>query len=155
MIPLAQFEKFLASSVSQARGRASVTLGIFMKAVAVEAKGMIGHELAIWPPLAPSTIAQKKKLGYVGRISATDPLLRTGEMRDSIDGEAFGLTGIVGATDEKAVYHELGTAKMPPRRFLGPALVGQLPVAERFFGELAMSLLTPPQSMTRRSVDGE
>jgi hypothetical protein len=46
------------------------------------------------------------------------PLLETGELRDSIGRHAEGNDGEVGSNNDKAVWHELGTSKIPPRSFL-------------------------------------
>jgi HK97 gp10 family phage protein len=60
------------------------------------------------------------QLGY----SANDPLLRTGEMRESIEYnmDADGREAYVGTNNEKAVFNEFGTSKIPPRSFLGGAV---------------------------------
>ena len=116
--------------------------------VAATARGLIGHELPIWPPLADSTIAEKTRLGYTGRLSATDPLLRTGGMRDSIDSVSEGLTTVVGSADPKALWQEMGTHKasgaIPPRPFLATAMVQSLPRAAEILGNAAVRALSPP-----------
>ena len=72
-----------------------------------------------WAPLAESTEAEKARHGY-----PTDaPLLRTGEMRRNIDHEVHGLEAVIGSPDERAVFHEFGTSRMPPRPIFGPAVV--------------------------------
>jgi HK97 gp10 family phage protein len=83
-------------------------------AVIVEdtAKGYIGEEHSWWPPLAESTLAKK---------NANTPLLETGEMRDSIEHTVGDKEAQVGSNLERAVFHELGTSKMPPRPFLAHA----------------------------------
>jgi hypothetical protein len=48
------------------------------------AQDMIGEDMPRWDDLAPATFEEKQRLGYVGRVSAEDPLLRTGELRASI-----------------------------------------------------------------------
>lgn len=80
-----------------------------------EAKATIGTYKNRWPKLKPATVA-RKALGDT-------PLLETGELRDSIthtvrQGEAY-----VGSNNDKAVWHEYGTSKVPPRPFLMPAAV--------------------------------
>lgn len=67
-----------------------------------------------WAPLAESTVEAK---GH------DRPLIDTGEMLASFQHEVDkqALEAIAGATDEKMIYHEFGTAKMPPRPVWGPA----------------------------------
>lgn len=78
-----------------------------------EAKDLIGHEHDFWPPLAESTLERK---------AANTPLLETGEMRDSIEHVVVShKEAHVGSNNDKAVYHELGTSRIPPRPFLGRA----------------------------------
>jgi hypothetical protein len=79
-----------------------------------KAKAAIGKEHEMWPPLAASTIADKAAHGF----KTPAPLLRTGEMRDSIEYVVHGNEGAVGSNSEIAVYQELGTNKIPPRSFL-------------------------------------
>lgn len=79
-----------------------------------EAKRVIGTYDYGWPPLAPSTLAHK---------SADTPLLETGEMRASIEHTVREKTAEVGSNDDKAVWHELGTATIPARSFLAGAAV--------------------------------
>ena len=72
-----------------------------------------------WPELADSTQEEREHLGF----TPNDPLLRTGELRDSIEHEVDELEAVVGSTSEIMPYQELGTSKIPPRPVLGPALV--------------------------------
>lgn len=91
------------------------------------ARAYIGQERPEWPPLADSTVEDKRALGYTGHISPTDPLLRTGEMRDSIEGQVDGLVGVIGSNDKKALWQECGAhrtgrnraGELPPRPFIG------------------------------------
>lgn len=84
--------------------------------VETEAKRVIGTYDYGWPPLAESTLARK---------SADTPLLETGEMRDSIEHTVHGNEAHIGSNDDKAVWHELGTATIPPRSFLMGAAVAK------------------------------
>jgi phage gpG-like protein len=77
--------------------------------VAEEARRVIGEGYDDWPALAPSTLARKMM---------NTPLLETGELRGSIEWNASGNEGAVGSNLDKAVWHELGTARIPPRSFL-------------------------------------
>jgi phage gpG-like protein len=74
--------------------------------VARQAKRAIGKQHELWPPLKPATIARK--------LRGNTPLLETGELRDSIEWTAHGLEGEVGSNNDKAVWHELGTSRIPP-----------------------------------------
>jgi hypothetical protein len=75
--------------------------------VAAEAKRVIGVGYDTWPQLASSTLGKK---------FYNTPLLETGEMRNSIEWQAHGLHGEVGSNLDKAVWHELGTSRIPPSR---------------------------------------
>jgi hypothetical protein len=79
--------------------------------VCAEAKRVIGTYDYDWPQLSPETLARK---------FFNTPLLETGEMRASIEWStsANGLEGAVGSNNDKAVWQELGTVKIPPRSFL-------------------------------------
>ena len=97
--------------------------------VEAEAKAEIGTyqdqagPFAAWAQLADSTLADKERLGYA---PPDNPLLRTGEMRDSIEHtvemEGVAGTAYVGSDNPIAEYQELGTERIPPRSFLGGAL---------------------------------
>ena len=93
-----------------------------------EAKGAIGSYKYGWPQLAESTQQERVAQGY----SANEPLLRTGQLRDSIghvvvsSKEAF-----IGTNDPIAPYQEFGTSKIPPRPFLGGALAASEGKIER------------------------
>lgn len=83
------------------------------------AKDMIGEEITEWAPLAASTVAEKQRLGFTGRISPTDPLYRTGELRASIKGSVAGNRVVVASDDPIAAAQEFGTSRIPPRPFIG------------------------------------
>lgn len=70
-----------------------------------------------WAPLAESTQEDRVAKGF----TADDPLLRTGELRDSIEVSAKGNEAVVGSVGDIALYQEVGTDRIPPRPFLGPA----------------------------------
>jgi phage gpG-like protein len=80
--------------------------------VCEEAKRVIGTYDYGWPQLSPATLAHK---------FFNTPLLETGEMRASIEWNADGNQGFVGSNNDKAVWQELGTVKIPPRPFLAGA----------------------------------
>lgn len=75
-----------------------------------------------WAPLAESTKADRVRRGY----SEDEPLLRSGELRDSIESEVTGLAAIVGTKSEIGSWQEVGTENIPPRPFIGPAYVRKI-----------------------------
>lgn len=72
---------------------------------------------AAWAPLAQSTIDDRVAKGF----TPDDPLLRSGETRDSIDHKVVANEGHVGSDSDVLLWLELGTSKMPPRSTLGAA----------------------------------
>lgn len=146
MLTLEEFAEHLRLAAFKARNYIDVPTEVVMKAAAEDAKSLIGQELSEWPALAESTVAEKERLGYTGAVSATDPLLRTGELRDSIKADAElspgGAIGMVGSNDPIAEYQELGTSRIPPRPFMSLALRRAEPLASKTFGEFAVEILT-------------
>jgi len=67
-----------------------------------------------WAALAPSTLAQKRRLGYPDSI-----LTRTGKMRRSVNSVADARGVLIGVDVPYAIFHQQGTRKMPQRRILG------------------------------------
>jgi phage gpG-like protein len=89
--------------------------------VRTNARDAIGNESNGygWAALAESTIADKERKGY----TAPAPLLRTGDMRDSIGITMGHRRAWVGSNDDVAVYQELGTNRIPPRSFIAKAAI--------------------------------
>jgi HK97 gp10 family phage protein len=142
---LAEFAKLMDTALDECRPKLQADVVKIGELVKAKAKEMIGHELPLWPPLRPATVADKARRGYVGRISATDPLYREGSLRESIamDADPAALAVIVGSNDRVGAYQEIGTSKMPPRPFLMPAMMqSQEAIAEKL-GKSAVSLLVP------------
>lgn len=102
-----------------------------------------------WAELADATKQDRVSLGF----TENDPLLRSGELRDAVthdvDGAelevAIGVKGGdthqpysdgSGAVDlgELMIWHELGTANMPPRPVLGTALARNKELINREVG---------------------
>ncbi len=93
-----------------------------------------------WPPLAESTIAQKR--------NGNTPLVETGSLKGSIEisgpyHEPGAVSAYVGTNHPLAAIHEFGTAKIPPRSFIGAATasaeaqihkIAQREVAKAFAG---------------------
>lgn len=106
-----------------------------------EIKGEFGHyqpaegPFAAWPELAESTKADRVAQGY----TENDPLLRRGDLRDSIERESSDWEGIVGSTSEIMPFHEFGTSKMPPRPAFGPALYRKAEEIAHLIGSFAVS----------------
>ncbi|UZJ58553.1 hypothetical protein OKW98_18420 [Pseudomonas sp. KU26590] len=88
-----------------------------------------------WASLADATEASKSLAGY----PMDAPLLATGEMRNSITHRTSGLETVIGSTDEKMVYHEFGTPKMPARPVMGPAVLRNKEYIRRVLGAATVS----------------
>lgn len=86
------------------------------------ARDMFGHyeHEGNWPQLSPVTQADRERLGF----PANEPLLRTGDLRDSYSYDLMVTPSViflmVGSDDVRSIFHELGTAEMPPRPVLMP-----------------------------------
>jgi phage gpG-like protein len=85
---------------------------------------------AAWAPLAASTQAERERLGY----TPDDPLLRSGELQDSVSHVVSGTEAVIGSDSEVMVYQELGTPTIPPRAVLGPAAIRNKPLIQRTLG---------------------
>ncbi len=103
--------------------------------IETEAKALIGQEREAWPALADSTVAQKQAKGQTGRISSTDPLYATGELRATIGHTVNGRTALIGTPDPVGVFQEFGTTKIPARSFLGAAAFRKGEAAAKAIGE--------------------
>lgn len=111
-----------------------------------EYQGSVGP-FQSWAELADFTKEDRLRLGY----SENDPLLRSGELRESIEVEAYPHVAVVGSKMKIAAYQEFGTDRIPPRPFLGPAafsnkarihrLIGRTTVAGLVSGHAIHSLL--------------
>ena len=114
---LSSFAKFLEEiGIEEAEKRA---LELGCEIIEAEAKRVIGTYDYGWQQLAEATRADRARQGY----PENEPLLRTGEMRDSIGHTILipGKLGEVGSNNPIAVYQELGTATIPARSFLAGA----------------------------------
>jgi phage gpG-like protein len=101
-----------------------------------EYQDQVGPFIA-WPELAEATKADRVKQGY----PEDEPLLRSGEMRDSIEHTVGRDEAQIGSNNDKAVWQELGTEHIPPRSFLGGAMAELVPEilsvsGRRFMGAL-------------------
>lgn len=106
------------------------------KHVQEQAKGELGtYQAAVgpfpaWQELADSTKEDRVRKGY----TENDPLLRSGELRNSIGHEVHGLEAEIGTPMQIGEFLELGTSKMPPRPFLGPAVIHSEKAIQRILG---------------------
>jgi hypothetical protein len=100
--------------------------------VCAEAKRVIGEGYPEWPALSPETLAKKMM---------NTPLLETGELRASIEWQSHGLEGAVGSNNDKAVWQELGTSRIPPRSFLVGAATHMGPEIEKMAARAVRAVL--------------
>lgn len=145
MIDSAEMARILEVAAFKARNLLDVPTEELMIVTAHLAQSFIGHYQSGWAPLKPSTVDQKTRLGYA---PPDNPLLRTGELRDSIEAAAAldptGAIGVVGSKDKVALYQEMGTSKIPPRMSMGLAMHETYASADRIFGDFAVKILTRP-----------
>ena len=129
-----QFCEFLVRQLGQRRLHDAKLLALdaIGAMVEAEAKKAIGTYDFDWPQLTESTQHDREREGY----APNEPLLRTGELRDAIEhqvdahemsvevGVPAGMphSGSEADVGEIATFQEFGTATIPPRPFLGPAL---------------------------------
>lgn len=88
-----------------------------------------------WPELADSTKDERVKLGF----TENDPLRRTGETAETISHEVEGLEAVIGSPDEKMLWFEFGTDRMPARPVLGPAAFHNKDVIRMLVGAALVS----------------
>ena len=102
-----------------------------------------------WAPLAESTKAERVRLGF----AEDEPLLRSGELRDSYEVKANGLMAGVGSALGKAESMELGdpVKNIPARSTLGLAFAQNEREAFEAAGVPLMALLTTGKMPMRRS----
>lgn len=124
-----EFEDFAAFAVHMNRVADTLpmvnrlALGPAADAVRVEARSILGHYQGAdqgtpaWQPLAASTMKSRDSKGF----SPNEPLLVTGGLRDSIHSSESGPEAVVGSAEARAVWQELGTARIPARPFLAKA----------------------------------
>ena len=111
--------------------------------VEAEAKAEIGSyqqaagPFAAWAELADTTKADRVAAGF----GENDPLLRTGELRDSIGHVVRDNEAVVGSDSDIAVYQELGTSRIPPRSFLGGAAFRKAEDVANVLGASAVATL--------------
>jgi hypothetical protein len=104
-----------------------------------EAKALIGtYDAGDWPQLLAATQRERERLGY----PPNEPLLRSGELRDSIVSTILieGHLGEIGSDDPVARWMEMGTGTVPPRSFLMTAyLRKEQEIADLFGDQLVLA----------------
>jgi hypothetical protein len=134
------------------RSKHAEALGKIGELVEAQAKSEIGTyqpavgHLPEWAPLAETTLdgyhqyPGKVKLGYA---PPDNPLLRDGDMRDSIAHKVTGHTSVdIGSDEDKMVWAELGTKTEPPRSVLARAGIISTPEAAKIAAEVTLEALT-------------
>lgn len=131
-ITLKEWSDILAEQIKSIRPVVFAATEVIAAEAAMIARGKIGYYQAAvppfraWAPLADSTMDEKTNAGYA---PPDNPLLRTGEMRESIKHGAASVApngsavAVIGSDDPKAMMHEFGTSRMPPRPFIGAAMI--------------------------------
>lgn len=141
---LASFATHLLAVEIASRKALEKGLDNVAKLVQADAKQRIGEyqdatgPFPAWAPLKPDTIADRVSQGF----TPDDPLLRSGDMRESIEREVQGLEAAIGSKSDIALYQEMGTATIPPRPFLGPAAYANKENIQKILGEAFVSGLT-------------
>lgn len=134
MIVLAGNWHELNDSAALVRDRAIEKLGTFQPAVG---------PFPEWErPLAAWTQDERTELGF----TPNDPLLRDGShIRDTISYDVDHVRGVatIGSTADEAMWNELGTGRIPPRPFLGPALYESVDEILAICGDAAFRALVP------------
>jgi HK97 gp10 family phage protein len=109
VVLLGEMRRGLTKSAGLIESTAKLEIGEYQPAVGPFPK---------WAELAEDTKIDRVQHGY----PENEPLLRSGELRDSIKREVSDLEAVIGSESEIAAYQEFGTDKIPPRPFMGPAL---------------------------------
>ncbi|HUB90949.1 MAG TPA: hypothetical protein VMA74_14585 [Dyella sp.] len=118
-----EFAAFLLSMEPVAKVAVHRGLEKGLKRIETTAKESIGTyqdaigQFPAWDELADSTKKDRVRQGY----SENDPLLRSGETRDSIQSEIHDMEGVVASESDILYWQEVGTEDIPPRPVMGPA----------------------------------
>jgi hypothetical protein len=133
---IASFVEFLETRVEATRHAQKEGLNAAGAMLVHEARATIGEyqdaagPFPAWPELSEATLyGGVNEVGYhypgkveLGYSPPDNPLLRTGQMRASIEHEASEAQVIFGTNDPVAVFQEFGTEKMPARSFIGATM---------------------------------
>jgi phage gpG-like protein len=150
LMTLTQFAAAIVAMVAKAEEETNRALEAAARLVEKEAKAEISTyqnaagPFAAWEPLAQTTLdgwgghPGKIALGYA---PPDNPLLREGDLRASIHHTVGAREAVIGSESMIAVYQELGTNKIPPRSFLGGAMVRKTPEVLALCGKGAVRAL--------------
>jgi hypothetical protein len=108
------------------------------KLVTKEVYRVIGTYDYGWPELAPSTQSNRESHGF----APDEPLLRTGAMRDSVWYTVGHHEVTIGTNDQRAIWQELGTSRIPPRPFLQGAAQHKIPETLEIIGRATVAGLS-------------
>ena len=139
MMTFAEFASVLARSLTTVRPRLEIGLAKVGELAETLAASYPGHYQPGWAPLAESTLKDKASKGF----PVPSPLLRTGDMADSIKRELdpVDLSVTIGSSKKTALWQEIGTSRIPPRPFLALGMKNAIPLAEETFGAIAVEIL--------------
>ena len=119
---LAAFSAFMprvivAEKFADIAGREAIAITL-----ARRVRERIGTPEKLPPPLAESTQERRVKMGY----TADRTLYASGVLHKSIGWEHVSLRKtVVASSDEKAIYHEFGTSRIPRRSFLASTVAAE------------------------------
>lgn len=146
---LNNFAQELSKMIEQYDVKLKALMEVSAKVLEKQAKGKIGHlqpsvgGFPRWKELEPITKWEKYLLGFVFNDDF-NPLLRTGEMRDSIKGTVnYGIVKeiVLGSESEIMLIHEEGKGYVPPRPVLGPTMFQGITLFNDMLIVFAKSLL--------------
>lgn len=144
---LGELSAVLEKNAVKAVVAADVAMGPAARIVQKDAQRRIGEYqgaeggFPAWDELAESTKEDRVRKGY----TKNDPLLRSGDLRESITTEHSRLEAVIGSKLDIAAYQEFGTNKIPPRPFLGPAAIKTAPKVAALVGGVVISAITDGQ----------
>lgn len=149
-IPLSEWPAVLERQLAEIKPAIEGALREGVPIVTALAKGKLGeyqpavagfgYAFPAWDDLAQSTLDDKERSGW----PTPSPLLRQGQLRESIHAEATGFSLVVGSNDPIAKYQEYGTSKMSPRPFIGPALIEAVPLIGRLLARAVERIFGSP-----------
>ena len=156
MITCGEYAAYLRTSSVRVPEMLSEVTSAVVTSAAEKARGYIGHDQPEWDPLSGATLMGFRhwqgvwipgKIG-LGYSPPDNPLLRTGDLRESIEAQVIEPTvGIIGSDQLVALWQELGTEgadyPIPPRPFLAKGMMEVVPEAEALLEAAAVALLTP------------